>query len=300
MTNSEAIQKDVKSNSEILDSVSKADAANTVSFEACHKVLGTPELLEMILLCVYDPYKHFCPKLSENAQDHEDSDSASEADSSDGDTDSDASSEDDSSGSETESDVSSEEDSSEEAIDASTPANGDLAQENEDENAPPQFEDTYDQYEAEADMRTLLLCQRVNHMFKSTIDGSSKLGKHCNVIVLNPLLAELYAPFRLDSYKSHSDSVEVYVSGPSCGTESWRNMLVSQAARPMECVFSLNGHNFKFGPVDIKCTGPMLAQDMLQYAIDRDYEDYEPEFSGTEEERELFEAMIEAYVSRLS
>ncbi|KAM3424120.1 hypothetical protein BST61_g11334 [Cercospora zeina] len=124
-----------KTNNKKKSSKRKAAKDGELSYEACHKVLYCAELLEMILLNVYDPRDAFAPKVSAEGNSAKDqkvrkSDSGQQ--------------------------------DSEPAVQGRV-------------KAASHDEDEYDEGEARRCMRTLLFSQRVNHMFKGMIDGSTKL-----------------------------------------------------------------------------------------------------------------------------
>ncbi|PIA89368.1 hypothetical protein CB0940_06942 [Cercospora beticola] len=118
----------------------RAAKGQLVSFEACHKVLDCVELLEMILLNVYDPQDAF-PVLKSLAKDITQKDRNDESDV----------------------------DQQNLGLEARDIQGSRIGGRDE--------ELVYNENEARRNMKTLLLSQRVNRMFKGTIGGSTKLQR---------------------------------------------------------------------------------------------------------------------------
>ena len=115
-----------------------AQSASALTYQACHQVLDTAELLEMILLEVHTVQHLFPQRVAEELdQNEEEMDSGDEVD-----------------------DEEEQED-----------------QDSDDEDSEEEYESEgkQDPTKACSNMKTLLLSQRVNQMFRGTIKGSEKL-----------------------------------------------------------------------------------------------------------------------------
>lgn len=224
-----------------------------MSLEACHKVLNCFELLEMILLNVYDPQNAF-PVVKSSAKDN------------------------------TQKDRKIERDIDQQNLGLEV---GDI----QGSRIGGQYDEgVYNENEARRDMKTLLLSQRVNRMFKGTIGGSIKLQRalwlkgifdhqalssdkaqcDCAVLRVNPLFTKgrkkpfrYTAPFGQDdpgarrdfkftmtktafegssSEPAHPDP-ETHASAAE--SPSWSRMLMLQWSSPIQYATEVSGPDFR-------------------------------------------------------
>ncbi|PPJ56908.1 hypothetical protein CBER1_02254 [Cercospora berteroae] len=245
------------------------------SYEACYKVLYCPELLEIILLNVYDPRDAFPIQPSAEVNTKEKQEVKQ------GDTD--------------------EQSSNTGEPNRDVPGNGSVDE-----------KDDYDEEEACRSMKTLLLSQRV-HMFKDSIEGSTKLQQ---ALWFTPLFdTETSSTSSVDEHKgphittrgnplfskSGGNAPEILSFENSSGgayctmslqigkftfdidtdsetsdteEESWRLMLAAQSNRKVEYVTSVSGVGFKWGAVLLEYNDTKTVADLEEEADEEEEQQY--------------------------
>ncbi|CAK1358446.1 unnamed protein product [Cercospora beticola] len=243
------------------------------SYEACHKVLYCPELLEMILLNVYDPRDAF--PIQPSAE------------------------------------VASKEKQKVKQSDAVQQSGGSSDQDRTQSTSGGENSETqYDEKEACRSMKTLLLSQRVSRMFKEMIKNSTKLqqalwftklfdtdassdddGKGPQTVVrANPLFIKKGGDAPNSLWLQHSIGhaycgLEVQITkfthdaesdseASHFEEESWRYMLVAQSNKKVEYSLEVSGAGFRRGSVYMDRDYAMEAGMMRLEAIDTEREQY--------------------------
>ncbi|GIZ41357.1 hypothetical protein CKM354_000466300 [Cercospora kikuchii] len=253
------------------------------SFEACHKVLYCAELLEMILLNVYNPRDAFpiAPPAEVDSQEKQEFKQS---------------------------------DTDEQNSDTGEHDRNVLDNRSVDE------KDDYDEDDACRSMKTLLLSQRVNRVFKDMIEGSTKLQQALWFTPLfdtetssvdehkgprtitrgNPLFSKSggNAPEIL-SFKNSSGgayctmslqigkfSFDIDTDSETSDTEeeSWRLMLAAQSNRKVEYVTSVSGVGFKWGAVLLEYNVTKRVATLEEEAMDEEEVQYSDQIDAEHDE----------------